>query len=431
MSRERHKGVPLASAALVAMFLIAALAVWVESPCAQLLNSIPADSPAQCQQPDNSGFKDKATGDWGGERRRLEQAGITIGASYLQEGFGNFRGGLRTSPLVQASTTDLSLGLDAEKLFNWKGCKFYVDLEDHAGRNPSTVLVGDLQVFDKQNSAPYLQFFELWYQQELFDGLLRLKIGKVDANSEFSVIDNGLPFISSSTQVSPITFVFPTTPDPMPSVNVFFTPGKSYYASFGAYYSNRSDTFGDLVGNPASIQFTDFGTFLIGESGVRWRNAPILASGGNLKVGFWDHTGTFTRFDGSEQQGTHGGYGIFDQTIWQPAGESPEGRGVRAFLEYGRTEQTINSVYQHIGGGLTWKGLFACRPNDIAGFSPQYCYLSRQAALPFTYEMALESFYELQVAPWAELMPDLQYIIHPGGKYSDALVGTIRMKVDF
>ncbi len=367
----------------------------------------------------------------GGARQRLDQAGITIDATFLLEGFDNFRGGLRTSPLVKASTADLSLSFDVERLLGWKGGTFYVDLEDHAGRNPSTVLVGDLQVFDKQNSAPYLQVFELWYEQKLCDDMLRLKIGKVDANSEFSVVDNGLPFISSSTQVSPTVFVFPTTPDPMPSVNLFFTPGKSYYASFGAYYANRSDTFGDLTGDPAAAQFTDFGTLLIGETGLQWGNAPILAREGNLKIGFWDHTGTFTRFEGSEQHGTHGGYGIIDQTIWQPAGESPDGRGVRAFLEYGRTQQSINPVYQHVGGGLTWKGLFAGRADDIVGLSSQYCYLSRQATLPFTYEMALETFYRLQVAPWAQLMPDLQYIIHPGGKYPDALVGTIGMKVYF
>ena len=77
--------------------------------------------------------------------------------------------------------------------------------------------MGDLQVFDKQNSAPFLQVYELWYQQKLFEGKLRLKLGKVDANSEFSVIDNGLPFINSSTQVSPTISGFPTFPAPMPS----------------------------------------------------------------------------------------------------------------------------------------------------------------------------------------------------------------------
>ena len=189
--------------------------------------------------------------------------------------------------------------------------------------------MGDLQVFDKQNSSPYLQIFEIWYQQKLFDDKIRIKIGKVDANTEFSVIDNGLPFLNSSTQVSPTIFVFPTTPDPMPSVNVFFTPDEFYYAGFGAYYANRSDRFGDFVDDPAGVQRTGGGTFLIGETGLKWQRRAAVEKAGNLKLGAWEHTGTFTRFDGSKQQGAYGGYAILDQTLWQPKGE-PRARPGRA-----------------------------------------------------------------------------------------------------
>ncbi|MGC8492969.1 MAG: carbohydrate porin [Syntrophobacteraceae bacterium] len=401
--------------------------------CAALALIVLALAPpsARGQQAGSSGFSDKATGGWGGVRQRLEAEGITIEADSVLEGFINFRGGIRTNTLVAASTSDLSLGIDAGKLLGWSGAKFYMDLEDHGGRNPSKVLVGDLQIFDKQNTMPYLQIFELWYQQKLCNGRLRIKIGKVDANTEFSVVDNGLSFLNSSSQVSPTLFVFPTTPDPMPSANVFFTPCKFWYLSLGAYYANRSDRFGEIIDNPSAAQLTDFGTFLIGETGLKWGSAPFFPYAGNVRGGFWDHTGTFTRFDGSEQQGAYGGYAIFDQTLWQPPGEPADGRGVRAFLEYGRTQKTIDPIYQHIGGGVTWTGLFACRPEDIAGFSPQYAYLSSGAGLSFSYELALEAFYRFKVTPWATVQPDLQYIVHPGGKYPDALVATMSMKVDF
>jgi porin len=376
-------------------------------------------------------FADKATGDWGGLRPRLWQAGFTIDASLILEGFKNFRGGLRTGPLVGASTFDLSLAVDTEKLLHLPGGKFYVDLEDHGGRDPSRVLVGDLQVFDKQNSPAYLQFFELWYQQQLFDGKLRLKIGKVDANTEFSVIDNGLSFLSSSTQVNPTVFVFPTTPDPMPSINAFFTPVSAFYASFGVYYANRSEGFGNLVGRPQDIQVSQFGSFLIGETGLRWRQVPLLQSDGNLKFGVWGHTGSFPRFDGTQQRGTHGFYAIFDQTLWQPGGESRNGRGVRSFLVYGRTQQTITPIDQQFGGGVTWTGLLSARPQDILGFSPQYAHLSPPAGLPQSSELALEGFYKLRLTRWSTLMANLQFIVHPGGQYPNALVGTLHMKLNF
>jgi len=393
---------------------------------------LPLDAPAEPDvTPAASGFENNLTGGWWGQRQRLQDAGITIGATLTLEGFNNFRGGLATAPAVGAATSDFNLAVDTDKLLHWRGGEFYADLEDHAGRNPTTVLVGDLQVFDKQNSSQYLQIFEIWYQQKLLDDKIRIKIGKVDANTEFSVIDNGLPFLNSSAQVSPTIFVFPTTPDPMPSVNVFFAPNEFWYAGFGAYYANRSDRFGELADNPASVQRTEGGTFLIGETGLKWHAAPLFAAGGNLKAGAWEHSGTFTRLDGSEQQGAYGGYAILDQTLWQPQGEPDNGRGVRTFLEYGGTQEDINAIDRHFGGGVTWTGPIGARPGDIIGVSPQYAHISSQAGLAHPYELALETFYQWQLTHWAFIQPDVQYIVHPGGAHPNALVGTLRLQITF
>jgi carbohydrate-selective porin OprB len=217
----------------------------------------------------------------------------------------------------------------------------------------------------------------------------------------------------------------------MPSANVFFTPNESFYASFGAYYSNRSERFGNFVGSPQDVQLSDHGSFLIGETGLRWQHAQVLEGDGNLKLGAWRHTGTFSRFDGSQQRGTYGYYMILDQTLWQPVGEREDGRGLRTFLVYGRTQHTINDIDWHIGGGIALMGLFNARPNDVAGFSPQCAHISQQASLPHSYELAMELFYKLQITHWAAFMPDLQYIINPGGQYTNALVGTIRLMMNF
>lgn len=384
------------------------------------------------QEQDPAGLADVVRRSLQASRRGLEKAGFMIDAKAVLEGFNNFRGGLRTDRMVGASTVDLSLTADTEKLLHWPGGTFYVDIEDHAGGNPTTELVGDLQVFDKLNTAPYLQVFELWYQQKLFAGKVRLKIGKVDANSEFSVIDNGLEFENSSAQVSPTVFLLPTTPDPMPSVNLFFTPRPAWYAAFGVYDANRTVNFGNLHGSPEEAQLSDNGVFLIGEVGLRWRQAPVAGHAGNLKLGTWGHTGTFTRFDGGQQHGTSGWYAIFDQTLWRPpGGVAAAGRGVRVFLEYGSTQNRITVIDWHAGGGLAWTGPLAARPEDVTGFTPQYAHISSQAALPHAYELALEWFYKAQITPWAALQPDLQFIEHPGGRYPAALVGTLRLAVDF
>ena len=196
--------------------------------------------------------RDTLTGDWGGLRKELEDKGISFGTMWTIQGFRNFEGGLHVGDTA-ASTLDVNLSLDAEKLFGLAGGKFYADFQNHAGPDPSSYLVGDLEKFTKLNYSPFTQIAEIWWEQKLFGDKLRLKIGKVDANSEFSVIDNGLPFLSSSTQVTPTLLPFPTFPDPLPSVNVFYTPTELFYASFGAYYANRHDRFLDFNGNPGPV----------------------------------------------------------------------------------------------------------------------------------------------------------------------------------
>lgn len=370
-------------------------------------------------------FVDEATGNWGGARSNLAQEGISLHGSIVLEGFNNFMGGLRSREVVGASTIDLSVGLDAGRLVGISGGKLYADLEDHTGEDPSNAITGDLQVFDKLNSPPYLQLFEFWYQQVLFNNLLRVKVGKIDANTEFSVIDYGLPFLNSSTQVTPTVFVFPTTPDPMPAVNLFFTPTSSFYVSAGAFYANMSDKFGDLSGGPEYNQLSKYGGFFILESGYIWRRSSILPFPGNFKLGFWGHNGTFQRLDNLSQTGTGGLYAMLDQTILASDG----GRKVQSFFEYGLTQQTINPVYEHFGAGITWIGPLAIRPADIAGLTAQYAAVAPEADLPYNFELAVETFYAFKVFRWGSIMPDLQYIAHPGGTYRNALVATMHLSI--
>ncbi len=414
-----------------ALLLAVVSVVQAESIGMQQGNVTQPDKLSRDARQGTSSFEEKVAGDWRSIYTRLDQAGFTLDAGLVLEGFKNSVGGLNTSTLVGASTLDLNLTFDPENLFGWKGSRFYIDLEGHGGRNPSEVLVGDLQVFDKQNSAPFLQVYELWYQQKLFGDKLRLKLGKVDANSEFSVIDNGLPFINSSTQVSPTISGFPTFPAPMPAINLFFTPDESHYASLGAFYANRSVSFGDIKRSPEDAQPTSNGGFFISEAGFRWQKGWIFTGNGNMKLGVWAHTGTFTRLNGERQKGVYGWYAIIDQTLWQPAGEPEDGRGLRAFLEYGNTQSGINVIDWHTGGGVAWKGPLPARPGDTLGFSPQYVHISSQAGLPKSYELAIEAFYRLRVTDMVVIQPDLQYIINPGGKYTNTLVGTVRMEVDF
>jgi porin len=415
----------------------------VRSPCiksetrsANPPSSAPPDKGAAVQSSAGAGeiqgFRRRyvASGEWRGLRSRLEERGVSIGISWVMEGFDNFLGGIKRGA-VGASTFDVDLSVDTKKLLGLPNGEFYFDLEDHAGRDPSRVLTGDLQVFDKLSYTPYFEIFELWYQQRLFKDKLRIKIGKVDANTEFSVVDNGLAFLNSSSQVTPTLFVMPTTPSPMPGINAFYKPAKPFYASFGIFDANRSDRFLNFSGHPERNLPARHGKLLIGETGLVWKQFLKSENEGNLRLGFWGHTGTFTRIDQGAQQGAKGLYLIFDQTLWKPSSEKNDRRGVRTFLEYGRTDRAVSPIYRHFGGGFAWTGPFRRRPDDVAGFCLQYARISPQPDLRHNYELALETFYRIQFTRWGSFRPDLQYIVPPAGRYPSALVSTLRFEVIF
>lgn len=361
---------------------------------------------------------------------RLQEKGFTFGINETLEGYYNFTGGKRTGSAI-ASTFDVNMNTDLEKLTGLPGATFYMDLEDHAGNNPTDKLIGDLQVFDKHNAAPFLQILEIWYQQILFNQKLRVKIGKIDANSEFSVIDNGLDFINSSTQVTPTFFVFPTFPDPVPAINIFFTPDKLFYTSFAIDDANQNARFLDFYGDPVSVQPTRNGVLLLSESGLTWDKLPIFGKDGNLKIGLWKHTGTFSKFNAKNQQGAGGFYLIANQTLWKPAAQNNGSRGIRMFIEYTATDSTVSSVYEHFGSGVIWTGPSADHPKDATGFSAHYAALSPGLDLPDNNELNMEAFYKLQITSRMNIKPDIQYIIHPGGRYKNAFVGTLLLNFSF
>jgi porin len=392
----------------------------------------PAQEPQSLQMPAPD-YTTDLTGDWSGARTRLYNAGIDVGAKLFLEGFYNLQGGVSTSHPVGATTFDLDLTFDLAKLANINGGTIFLDLEDHAFRNPSRSLVGDLQDFDFNNTPPYLVFAEAWYQQMLFNDKLRIKIGKIDANgvTEFSVIDNGVSFLNGSAQSSPTIFNMPTTPYQMPGIDAFFTPADWYYAGVGVFYANQSDRFGELIDDPASEEYTRFGSFIIGETGFRWHGTQFLPYAGNFKIGGWGQTGTFEKFDGNPQRGTEGMYTIYDQTLYQPSGEPENGRGIRAFADYGLTQRDIYAIDQHVGAGFTDTGADVASPRDVVGIGAQYAQISSEARLRYPFELSIEGFDRIQITPWSSLQPDIQYILHPGGEFKDAVVTTLRCEIDF
>jgi porin len=192
--------------------------------------------------------------------------------------------------------------------------------------------------------------------------------------------------------------------------------------------------------------------FLIGEGGTLaftelaypFDLKPDLSGSlSDVKVGGWYHTADSPdlRRDTSGRsladpasngvaathRGNFGLYMVANKMLWQPP--DAEAQGLAGFLRVGGAPGDRNLINLEIDAGLTYKGLLLSRDADLAGIAASYGRiggaargLSGDAALfggveqPLRdYEAVLELTYQLNVAPWWVLQPDLQLIFHPGG----------------
>ena len=128
-------------------------------------------------------------------------------------------------------------------------------------------------------------------------------------------------------------------------------------------------------------------------------------------------------------------------------GNTPSGPELRVFTRAGGAPPDRNIVDFYAETGLNFRGLLPSRGRDVFGLGFTYTDLSDDARrevrdanrrngtrnpLP-DYEATLETTYEVNLTPWLQVQPDVQFIIHPGGtaRNDDALILGVRTVITF
>ncbi|MCA8976894.1 MAG: carbohydrate porin [Planctomycetes bacterium] len=375
----------------------------------------------------------RLTGDWSGHRTALEELGVEFGGGWTVDWSAAWSGGLRNRATV-GSLLDVNLALDLETLAGLPRTMAFLDAYSIQGRDPSDD-VGDMQGFSNIQAPDTDQLAEAWLETSIGEWL-RIKIGKVDVNSEFSFVEEGGEFLGSPVGISPTVLGAPTYPDPSTSVNVFVMPGESSYVGFGVYDGAAIDGirtgrqgFGGFFEDEQSDAY-----FFIGEAGFGWTGGQSWGSG-RAAIGVWHHTGQFARFAGGNDSGTVGAYLVAEQRVWREHPESGEDlQGIGVFCRVGMADEDVAEVTRDLQIGATWTGLLEHRDDDIAGLMLSHLILNDDPGAGFgTDETSLEFFYRVQLTPAISIKPDLQYIMGPGGDPSvdDALVGALRVEIVF
>ena len=119
-------------------------------------------------------------------------------------------------------------------------------------------------------------------------------------------------------------------------------------------------------------------------------------------------------------------YAIADQMLWRRPGTDDQ--GLSAFARVMGAPADRNLVDFDAAGGFSFKGPLEGRDDDQVGLAASYSRISNRASrLDADFlrlvpgrpvrdqESSIELTYMVQVTPWWQLQPDLQYIVHPGG----------------
>ena len=259
--------------------------------------------------------RDTLTGDWWGLRGDLDSHGITPTVTLLQAASENFSGGIRTNRIDWRYRLDVSLTLDTNKLFGWKGGTAFADFMAHGGQNPANDLVGALQAISAIDQNPATRLDQIWYRQNLLNGNLWFKLGRIDTTYDFDNIRDAQVFLNGSFGFSPSIFVFPSYPFSAWGGEVLWHPVANVTLHGGLFDGNTENTVPDVAStNPNAVE-NPYGILALAEESLKWRIGS-RDLGGTFTLGQWYHTGTFQRYSGSSVQGAEGFYAYLDQTLW-------------------------------------------------------------------------------------------------------------------
>jgi porin len=404
-------------------------------------------------------------GDAGGVRSTLARVGITLSMTDINEAFGNMAGGIKRGAAYQGLST-LTMQLDTKKAFGWDGGLFNISGLQIRGHNFSQFHVGDLQTTSGIAATPTTRLWEAWYQQQIIEGKLDVRLGMQSIDQEF-IASAGSAIFLNTMMGWPM----------LPSADLY-AGGPAYpLSSLGARLKAQEGAFTVLAGvfqdNPPGGPFANDGQ-LRGSS--RWGGNFNLRTGalfiaeiqyahnqpsqgapdapgtqrglpGTYKLGFWYDTAGYPdqRIDtrglslanpGSSgvartDRGNFSLYAVIDQTVWQLDPDGP--MAVSAFLRPMIAPSDRNQINFSVNGGLTLKAPLPGRDSDTLGlgfgvasigdstrgFAQDLARFSGAYVPGRGPETFVELTYQAQIANWWQIQPDIQYRWRTGGGVVD------------
>jgi porin len=403
-------------------------------------------------------------GEWPGIRSKLNDLGINVSLTGVDEAVLNLSGGERRIA-QEAGQVALQAEFDLQKSLGLQGARFLVTLVDRWGRDAATDAgIPALQLLNEvYGRGNILRLEQFAWDQKWFGDRIQTTVGRMAFGDEFFTYPCdfiNLTFCPGQAGNIAGDYIYNWPVSQWAAVaKVNF--GSDGYVKVGIFDSNSDylstkpnpalwPTFPDNSQGaiiPAEIAWTPKFNGLAGsyQLGGWWSNdrAPDVATSINGEPTL--------RPDllGSSRRGRYGFSTVLTQQLTQePAYAGPK-NGLNAFLLASYADRRTSVTDYQIFLGLVQYGLGTWRPRDGYGIAVGTTHVNPNIAdrqilanamgvgpgFVQHNEYVTEAWYGWQTTPWLNLKLDAQYVICPGGYTApnnrNAFVLGMRTTVDF
>jgi porin len=384
------------------------------------------------------------TGDWGGGRSALEEAGVRFKIKLMNQYMVNMRGGLETkNGQDTAGSYEVNMYLDFDKMGLFPGGELFIRGKGTWGGDDSDFDKEKIGGFFKTNqdasSEEAIFVDKWWWTKRLFSNRVELRFGRMEPVKDLfdtsKIIGHEDKYFLNRALVRNATI----PPDKGLGLFLNWDVTDAVYvrvAAIDAHSRDRQPNFDTAFHDEDEFRY-------YGEFGVR----PNLPS---AKGEMWGHYRLGTWYDASPNQqhvntlggrraerfqtGDWGFYLGFDQMIWKENDNAGDAQGLAVAGRYGRARGELNRIEHFWSLAVQYEGPFESRDKDLLGvgmaqgiFADEY----RRIAPRADRETVYEAYYAYHVSPWLVVSPHVQFITNAGGKRGDdnAAVFALRFKM--
>ena len=377
----------------------------------------------------------------------LADKGIEVGLSFTQIYQQNIHGGTSTHRRAgrYSGSYDLEFSADMQKLLGIEGGSLYMHTEgrwSEAGGIDGPSVGSTFGVNADGGARRSMDIAELWYEHVMLHETLRLRVGKMDITGGFEcrgcpVSFDGSAFANDETAqfLNGALVNNPTIPFPDYGLGIvlYYNPIEWWYASVGAIDAQAD---GRETGFNTTFHDEDY-FFYVFETGI----TPQFASAkgplqGAYRIGLWNDPQPKTHSDDTvNSRDDVGFYLSFDQMLIKENADAEDSQGLGTFFRYGYAPSRRNDITKFYSIGFQYQGLIEGRDDDVLGVGFAKGIFSDKASTTYTndYEDVVEVYYNMQVTPWLNISPSIQYVGNTAGDNatSDAVVLGIRAQMAF